>query len=352
MKILFTDFIIVMVMTTIVVSTVRGEPQDIFIDALKSSVCTNCHRLANMVGWLDPENDNPLLDAAEAGYDTIYNDKTVCVVNVVQQQQQQQQQSPLVYSLIERSCSINASDQGQNKYITNTGNCGVCSDLHSLGVYIKNIASFERKLFGCGITAIVSLLGDPNFAPDCHGFNINKFSCINEAAQDDFESFYLNIVNGYSGLGTVLNSLRFCIHNQIGLEGDCLEAWKWSVFNTGLLCGFLCVQTAGIPNNVRQPCDLFPAINFCDPDVCQTSINGEHSCYPESYQDDGMVVCPVTIYDGYRLNSCLQCEECNIAYHMNTIMGRIRRTSGLESAIVRPERLVSNITHSYGLEQP
>jgi hypothetical protein len=321
-----------------IMRTVRGDPEYI-INALKSSECTNCQPFANNLGWFDPENDNPVLDAAAAGYDTSYNDDAVCVVKV-------KQQEPLVYSLIERS--VNAGGAGRNKYITNTGNCGVCSDLHSLGVYIDNLPTLERKLFGCGVAALTFLLSDPTFAPDCNG--INKFACINEMARDDFESFYLNTVSGYSKLSTVLTTLRGCIQVTTGLKGDCLEAWKWSVFNTGLLCGFLCLQTGAAqkPNNVPQTCDLPPVTNFCDPAVCGTTVNGQPSCYPESYLDDGIVQCAP--YDGFRLNSCLQCEECNNAYYMNVIMGRIRRTSGLESQIKRPDSLVPDIEHLYGLQ--
>jgi hypothetical protein len=335
---------VIIFMVTAAVSIAQEEPDSVensfLIDALKNSECTNCHRLVQSVGWGDPQNENPLLDAAAAGYDTSYNDDAVCVVKVKQQQ-------PLVYSLIERSA--NAWDAGKNKYVTNTGNCGVSSDLHSLGVYIDNIDTFEGKLFGCGVTALFSLLADVTFAPQCNG--LNKFSCVNENAKADFESFYLNTVSGNSRLGTVLNNLRVCINTATGLEGDCLEAWKWSVFNAGLLCGQLCVQTGATqkPNNVPQSCDVFPGTNFCDPTICQTSINGEPSCYPESYQNDGE---GCVGYVGFRLNSCLQCEECNNGYHMTKIFGRIRRTSGLQSPIRRPDRLVSDIDHTYGLHQP
>jgi hypothetical protein len=335
---------VIIVTVTTVVSTVQGEQQDsndksYNIDALTSSECTNCHRLAQGVGWLDPQNDNPVLDAAAAGYNTSYNDDAVCVVKVRQQQQ------PLVYSVMERS--VNEWEAGPNEYVTNTGNCGVCSDLHSLGVYIDNIDSFEEKLSGCGVTALLALLADFTFAPECNG--LNKFSCVNEKAQADFESFYLNTVSGSSILGTVLDALRICINIISGLEGDCLEAWKWSVFNTGLLCGRMCVQTGTTqtPNNVPQSCDVFPGTNLCDPTICQTSINGVPTCYPESYQDTGE---DCVGYDGFRINSCLQCEECNNAYHMNKIKGRVRRTSGLQSQIRRPNGIVPELDHTYGLK--
>lgn len=62
-----------------------------------------------------------------------------------------------------------------------------------------------------------------------------------------------------------------------------------------------------------------------DPGSCGNTINGAPACSEPQWRDGP-----------YRLNPCLQCDECRSGPVFQKVAGRTRRASGLESAIARP----------------
>eukprot|EP00924_Labyrinthula_sp_SR-Ha-C_P006811 maker-scaffold_8-snap-gene-1.42-mRNA-1 protein AED:0.33 eAED:0.35 QI:0/0/0/0.75/0.33/0.25/4/0/258 len=133
------------------------------------------------------------------------------------------------------------------------------------------------------------------------------------------------------------NSLK-CLR-KIGFSKDCARIWFWKGKNTRKLkssggCLFKCLSNYGEDNIEPKGKD-----NPCKPPEeggkCKNTINGEPAC--KNYQ----------LQNGeYRLNPCLQRDECRSGPIFQKIAGRTRRNGGIESAIQRPD--VIPIDHNYG----
>lgn len=69
---------------------------------------------------------------------------------------------------------------------------------------------------------------------------------------------------------------------------------------------------------------------------CDNTINGKPACAAEQWQPGK-----------YRLNACLQCDECRSGPIFQKVAGRTRRGSSIASAISRPLDPSVEIIHIY-----
>eukprot|EP00924_Labyrinthula_sp_SR-Ha-C_P006837 snap_masked-scaffold_8-processed-gene-2.41-mRNA-1 protein AED:0.04 eAED:0.04 QI:0/-1/0/1/-1/1/1/0/278 len=130
-----------------------------------------------------------------------------------------------------------------------------------------------------------------------------------------------------------------CIQS-LGFSADCAWIWFWNTVNTGQPeanggCLETCVALATSPSNVPEGSD-----NPCQPiedeeGQCGNTINGQPACSDYQWENGE-----------YRLNACLQCDECRSGPIFQKVAGRTRRNSGIESSIARPD--VISIHHNYG----
>jgi hypothetical protein len=238
-------------------------------------------------------------------------------------------------------------------FLTHTNQCGVCSDLNSLASFLE-FRTFEQDIVQCAETLLPDIL-------EANGLIVDRTN-----QQDIFIKFMQLNIMVRAGLKPVIplqvfRDLRFCINCVTKLVGACLDLWTWNVIETIGKCGAECLAVFQfqIPANnpvplienglclrlplPDGPLPLYPGCpDYCEPRSqmnpggCPVTINGEHACYPESY-------------DEFRLNLCLQCDECYNGPTLRQDGGRIRRNSGIESVIVRPPDQIPAIEFDYGL---
>eukprot|EP00924_Labyrinthula_sp_SR-Ha-C_P000801 augustus_masked-scaffold_7-processed-gene-4.65-mRNA-1 protein AED:0.17 eAED:0.17 QI:0/-1/0/1/-1/1/1/0/341 len=184
----------------------------------------------------------------------------------------------------------------------------------------------------------------------------------------------------------VLSCLR-----DLGFSEDCSRIWFWNARNTRKLaknggCFLSCIANLFSPNNVPEgkfnPCEpkhidkkkeVENPNHYLDPEnkpevygqdnknsgQCGNCLSGEKELSTEySKKKKGRGFCGNTINGEpachetqwkngpYRLNPCLQCDECRSGPIFQRVSGRTRRNSGIQSAIDRPG--VIPIDHNYG----
>lgn len=180
---------------------------------------------------------------------------------------------------------------GFGVFLSHTTPCGVCSNLADLAVYLEQ-PDLTNPVRLCGFTSFVSS-------------NINKD----------------------------------CLVNGIGFSDLCGTIWLHNTRHSRDNCAFLCIAKLFSPNNER-----FGVINPCQPlkendeengGTCQNTINQQPACATFQYEWG----------TEYRLNACLQCDECNSGPLFQKIAGRTRRASGIQSGIRRPD--IPSIDHNY-----
>merc|ERR1711971_1245760 len=142
---------------------------------------------------------------------------------------------------------------------------------------------------------------------------------------------------------------------DIGFTNDCARIWFYNAANTRKRdanggCFGVCIAHIATDNNEavsvdgNNPCEPDPSIEavsgdtcsletctggFVDPrnmrhrqNYCRNTINGKGVCSESQWQDNP-----------YRINACLQCDECRSGPIFQKIAGRTRRASGIKSAI-------------------
>lgn len=119
-----------------------------------------------------------------------------------------------------------------------------------------------------------------------------------------------------------------CI-KEIGFSDKCATIWFHNTGFTRSECLVLCLLNIFSDNN--QP---FGFVNPCNPNKCDKTINGGPACSDFQFQNGE-----------FRLNPCLQCDECNSGPLFQKIAGRTRRASGIDSGIKRPD--LPEIDHNY-----
>jgi len=128
-----------------------------------------------------------------------------------------------------------------------------------------------------------------------------------------------------------------CLQDNVGLKGACGMIWYWNTKNTkkprsSTGCLGTCLVRYFSSNNEPRG-----SLNPCSPAKCRNTINGEQACADFQWQNGP-----------YRLNPCIQCDECKSGPIFQKVAGRTRRASGIQSAISRPPGQVSEVYHFYG----
>mmetsp|Transcript_19917 Transcript_19917/g.25845 ORF Transcript_19917/g.25845 Transcript_19917/m.25845 type:complete len:322 (+) Transcript_19917:140-1105(+) len=174
-----------------------------------------------------------------------------------------------------------------NIFMTHETPCGACSDLENLATYLS-VPDLTSPVRSCGI-----------------GRNEqNHIRCLED----------------------------------IGFRGHCTWIWYYNTVNTKLSesddgCFGICVLYMFSPNIEETGTN-----NYCDPSRCENTINGQPACSADQWENGP-----------YRLNPCLQCDECRSGPVFKKVAGRTRRDSGIPSAIPRPPDDIVELTHYYGM---
>uniref|UniRef100_A0A7S3UZF0 Uncharacterized protein n=1 Tax=Aplanochytrium stocchinoi TaxID=215587 RepID=A0A7S3UZF0_9STRA len=297
------------------------EHTDSEIAALRGKRLLNMDEVKAGVGFSNTE-ENPYPKHGK-WYDTKINRDTKCWVvfgNAAREE----------YRLI----TSDTKPEGDS-HLTHYGQCGVCSTLQDLAVYISQ-PDLTTPVRSCTLKLV--------------------------------PSWQLS-----------------CLRKKIGFSYECSQIWFFNAHHTGMVsprggCFGVCMANLFNPNNQPvgdfNPCEpakdkLFmqafepeyertddinpsPTAGFCLPSgkrsaallgnfkkkrvgYCGNTINGEPACHPQQYQNGP-----------YRLNPCLQCDECRSGPVFQKVAGRTRRNSGLHSKIERP-LMYDKIYHNYGL---
>lgn len=185
-------------------------------------------------------------------------------------------------------------------YLTHDSECSICSTLDQLAVYLNN-TDLTNPVRSCGFYSFLDLLSP--------------------------------------GLGKQKN--LECLAD-LGFVDACQYIWYYNILNTRRLCTLSCLLNIQSPYNepVKGPLQ----INYCEPyeenpqrESCKNTINERPACDDFQYENGE-----------YRLNPCLQCDECRSGPVFKKYAGRTRRNSGLESGILRPPSEIVDISHFYG----
>ena len=180
-------------------------------------------------------------------------------------------------------------------FLSHENPCGVCSSLVDLAVFL------ERR----DLTNPVRLCG--------------------------FASFVADGLNGG------------CLRDLIGFSPACEAIWLYNTQNPRDNCLSVCLWQLFCENN--QPHSLGIFGDPCKPNTeadggsCIKRINGGPACDEFQYE----------MGSPFRLNACLQCDECNSGPIFQKVAGRTRRGSGIESGIDRPD--IVSINHNYFTEK-
>jgi len=312
----------------------------------------------------DPSNvnaraNNPFFEAPYIGYDVNIDSNVDCYVKI--DRNATGKEGVLVYSLTENKKLGGGSGK---LLLTHTNQCGVCSDLNSLASFLQ-FPAFEQEIARCGFRALPSILEADNL----------KVTNPQNATELAVQLGKLNGAVRFQQLRPVVplqafQQLELCVGCVTKLDGRCLNLWSWNVSEAISKCGLECLRTSSIPipipaNNpvpdIPNPPNSTPEALLCSPPPPQVPLACPNYCKPASF--DNPQGCPVTINkelqacypeafenaSQYRLNLCLQCDECYNAPKLVEVGGRLRRNSGIVSGILRPALLIPSITVDYGL---
>ncbi|CAB9523342.1 expressed unknown protein [Seminavis robusta] len=181
----------------------------------------------------------------------------------------------------------NDGERNYGVFLSHESPCGVCSNLADLAVYLET-PDLTNPVRICGFTSFIS--GD--IALDC-------------------------------------------LTKDVGFSDPCAAIWFHNTQHTRSQCLALCFLLLFSPNNcpsgIANPCQP----NTEEGGACQNTINQQPACDDFQYKSGSQ----------YRLNACLQCDECNSGPLFQKVAGRTRRASGIESGIDRPD--IPTINHNY-----
>eukprot|EP01063_Lacrimia_lanifica_P030293 TRINITY_DN479_c0_g4_i1.p1 TRINITY_DN479_c0_g4~~TRINITY_DN479_c0_g4_i1.p1 ORF type:complete len:309 (+),score=96.49 TRINITY_DN479_c0_g4_i1:73-999(+) len=268
--------------------------------------CTNLPEVAARLGFSNYSAGTvyPPYDTSKrpgGGYDTAFSKSNNCYVVFENPAARTQPTATIKYRLASLPAAAAAAANASGAvYMTHAHDCGVCSTLDQLGVYLAH-ADLTTPVRKCG-----ELL------------------------------FYDTLRKGW-GTAKALQCL-----DDLGFADACKYIWLYNTAATKAACWEPCLAHLDSPNN--DPTKAFYETNYGEPwsaaapRGCKNTINGAPACEDFQWRDGP-----------YRLNPCLQCDECRSGPVFQRYAGRTRRDSGLDSAINRPPSQIVNMTHYYGI---
>lgn len=277
-------------------------------DTLKTRTsCNNLDSVLEDIGFTSYETETPYPE--DPGYVTVIDETMNCYVEFTNPEARVSSSSATIeYNLLsltpEDAAARNTSG---TVYMTHITPCGACSTLEDLSLYLyeTDLTTPVRK---CAMLNLLTFL-----------------------APEKIKALVLN-----------------CLEDVGFTQPACKYIWYYNTVSTSKECGGVCALYASAPSN--DPVKNIWDVNFCQPYKkysaplgCKNKIQRAPNTTPDN-------ACKDFQWENgeYRLNSCLQCDECRSGPIFQKFAGRTRRGSGIESAILRPDEV--EIDHSYGME--
>lgn len=263
------------------------------LNVLENSECTNCEE----EGLYDTISVNPYAMVNIENHALQVQENVDCYVEVLSYGNESSPQ--LVYRLTsdladtEDESGENSNGEYLSKFVTHTGQCGACSTVQSLAVYIRTRETMTDLTKSCAMSSLIDYLT----------FGLSD----------------IEIQNGMECMGGT------------GLKYKCRDIWFWNTISTAQGCAATCFgYRNSAPNEATKvTCGKLNAFchllnkNFCE--TCQNTVNGENICKAYMYENGP-----------FRLNPCLQCDECRSGPLFQAVAARTRRASNIKSSINRP----------------
>lgn len=251
------------------------------IERMKTATWLNAHQVAMAVNFTDTKADP--YQATAAPFDVSIDPAANCYVVF---RDREKTTYDMITALEPPTDADFPNERQYGVFLSHETPCGVCSNLWDLAVYLEK-PDLTNPVRLCGFTSFVS--GDINLE---------------------------------------------CLKEGVGFSDDCAAIWFYNTQYTREKCMVPCIlllfAESNQPFGIVDPCR--PASNG---GTCENTINQGPACADFQY-DFG---------SEYRLNACLQCDECNSGPLFQKIAGRTRRASGIESGIDRPD--IPLINHNY-----
>jgi len=154
----------------------------------------------------------------------------------------------LVYSLNKKKLG-----GGSGKLLlTHTNQCGVCSDLNSLALFLQ-FPAFEQEIARCVFRALPSILTANNLTvtnPQNTTELVVQLGKLNGAVR--FKQLKPAVPL------EAFQQLEFCVGCVTKLDGRCLNLWTWNVIEAISKCGLECLRALSIPIPVNNPIPDIP----------------------------------------------------------------------------------------------
>ncbi|GBG30903.1 Hypothetical Protein FCC1311_071242 [Hondaea fermentalgiana] len=266
--------------------------------------CENLDEVLSAVDFTSYETVDPYPE--EQGYVTEIDETQNCYVEFVNPEARESDTETIRYNLLTLSPSEATSQNTSGTvYLTHVTPCGACSTLEDLALYL-NVTDLTSPVRQC---AALHVLG---------------------------------IISPERAKTMVLN----CLENVGFTQPSCRYIWYYNTRSTLNECASVCLAYSSAPNN--DPVKNFYDVNYCapyrafwNPLGCKNKIQRAPDASPDN-------ACKDFQYENgeYRLNSCLQCDECRSGPIFQKVAGRTRRDSGIASQIARPDSV--EIDHDYG----
>ena len=274
---------------TTVAPRTRGSSADVRrtnIERMKTATWLNREQVLRSVNFSNPSITNSPYPSATS-YDVAIDVNADCYVVF-------RDPDRTKYDLITASSPDTILGELENDFgifETHQTPCGACSNLQDLAVYLES-PDLTNPVRLCGFTSFLS--GQINLQ---------------------------------------------CLQTTLGFSLECATVWLHNTQHTRDNCFLPCILLLLSPNNIPGGGGLID-FNPCEPATennqngCENTINHQPVCSAFQYESGR-----------YRLNACLQCDECNSGPLFQRIAGRTRRGSGIKSGIDRPDIPIFN--HNY-----
>jgi hypothetical protein len=332
----------------------RREYSQAMYDAYKGKRCTNLAEVQQQVGFTDISKD----PYPRLWYNTVRDLSRDCYVVYAAGTRAEYELKTMTTS------EVAAYASGREFFRTHFAACGMCSQLEDLAVFLEQ-RDLTVPVRRCGLMMIpaltISCLKKLGFTPECRAiwfFNVGNTKklhayggcfgvCMTHVmtpngvpvgdynpckphpsllaatpAAPTVPAAQGGPAPGASSDAVVLHDDQAHVEMRLSKEA----AGGASGSRGGEVCH--AAGISGVPAKVPSP-------SRKEDGFCGNTINGRPACSDFQWQNGE-----------FRLNPCLQCDECRSGPIFQKISGRTRRNSGIETDIKRPD-VAPEIYHNY-----
>lgn len=292
------------------------------LQALRGLTCTNLEEVAASVDFSNPEVD----PYPKLWYDLSIDYAKNCYVIFKSASDYSE------YQLKSWTDTEFEASKSSATFLTHTGPCGVCSLLDDLNVYLDK-TDLTTPVRRCALRFIGPLtlkcLRDLGFSKHC--------------ARIWFWNTQNTRKTGFRGgcLGTCMARIWTSNNQPTGTYNPCEPTEEIKKRNqptdsaTAAMTSEPTLEAASSSGTcISEKGDIDAKSKNEQSYRCGNTINGRPACSDVQWQNGP-----------YRINPCLQCDECRSGPIFQKLAGRTRRYSGIESAIGRPG--VPDLAHEY-----